>query len=144
MLLTCSFIVVTIPIQWVDTHAHSHPFHILQVSLLTATLVYYFYNITHSGFAAEAAELLQAHNGQGRVDVSLLAAREQVRDGKEMNERAAERWLTNTISMSEISSYSSHFPTITNVKHGWVGCECTVNGGMKCLGGTHLVSSGDG
>lgn len=47
-----------------------------------ATLVYYFYNISHSGFAAEAAELLQTHNGQGHVDVSLLAASEQVRDGK--------------------------------------------------------------
>lgn len=73
--------------QWVHMHTHFHFFHILQSGLLTATLVYHFYNISRSGFATEAAELLQTHNGQGHVDVSPLAAREQVRGGKEMNEK---------------------------------------------------------
>lgn len=72
--------------QWVHMHAHFHPFHILQVCLLTATLVYHFYSISRSGFATEVVEQLQTHNGRGHVDVSPLAAREQVRDGTEMNE----------------------------------------------------------
>lgn len=92
MFLLCSYVLIIILRQWVKDRKWPHAtltfatFHILQVSLLTATLVYYFYYISRAAFAAEAAELLRTHNGQGHVDVSLLAASEQVRDRKKMNE----------------------------------------------------------
>lgn len=72
------------------THTHTKHLHILltlslfyvlQVSLLTVTLVHYIYYIHHSAMVSEVVEqLLQKHNQQGHVDVSLLAAWEQVRD----------------------------------------------------------------
>lgn len=102
-------------------HAHFHPFHISQVSLLTATLVYHFCNISRSGFAAEAAELLQTHNGQGHVDVSRLAAREQVRDRKQMNESC--RKMVDKHNKHD-RNFQSQFPTITNVQHSRRGYEC--------------------
>lgn len=78
-------------------------FHILQVSLLTSTLVYFCHYISRAAFAAEAAELLRTHNGQGHVDVSPLAAREQVRDRKK---KINLKQLTiNTIGPS---SYHNH------------------------------------
>lgn len=103
--------------QWV----HFHPIYISQVSFLTATLVYHFYNISRSGFAAEAAELLQTHNGQGHVDVSRLAAREQVRDRKEMNESC--RKMVDKHNKHD-RNFQSQFPTITNVQHSRRGYEC--------------------
>lgn len=90
--LLCSYVLIIILRQWAKDRKWPRAtltfatFHILQVSLLTATLVYYFCYISRAAFAAEAAELLRTRNGHGRVDVSLLAAREQVRDRKKMNE----------------------------------------------------------
>lgn len=55
---------------------------LLQVSLLTVTLVYYVYYIYHSVIILEVAELLQRHNHRGHVDVGVLATWEQVREGK--------------------------------------------------------------
>ncbi len=53
---------------------------LLQVTLLTATLVYYIYYIYHSIIILEVVELLQRHNHRGHVDVSRLATWEQVRE----------------------------------------------------------------
>lgn len=55
---------------------------LLQVSLLTVTLVYYVYYIYHSVIILEVAELLQRHNHRGHVDVGILATCEQVRERK--------------------------------------------------------------
>lgn len=66
---------------------------VLQVSLLTVTLVYYVYYIYHSIIILEVVELLQRRNHRGHVDVSLLATWEQVRETKEMNEgREKDGW----------------------------------------------------
>lgn len=66
---------------------------VLQVSLLTVTLVYYVYYIYHSIVILEVVELLQRCNHRGHVDVSLLAAWEQVRETKEINEgREKDGW----------------------------------------------------
>lgn len=59
---------------------------LLQVSLLTVTLLYYIYYVYHSVIILEVVELLQRHNHRGHVDVSLLATWEQVREKKEANE----------------------------------------------------------
>lgn len=68
-------------------------FYVLQVSLLTVTLVHYIYYIYHSAMVLEVVEqLLQKHNQQGHVDVSLLAAWEQVRERKRRM-KAIKRWL---------------------------------------------------
>lgn len=50
---------------------------VLQVGLLTVTLVYHIYYIHRSVLILEVVELLQKH--RGHVDVSLLATCEQVR-----------------------------------------------------------------
>lgn len=66
---------------------------VLQVSLLTVTLVYYVYYIYHSIIILEVVELLQRCNLRGHVDVSLLATWEQVRETEEMNEgREKDGW----------------------------------------------------
>lgn len=77
-----------------STHTHTHTKHphilltlslfcVLQVSLLTVTLVHYIYYIYHSAMVLEVVEqLLQKRNQQGHVDVSLLAGWEQVRERK--------------------------------------------------------------
>lgn len=60
---------------------------LLQVSLLTVTLVYYVYYIYHSIIILEVVELLQRHNYRGHVDVSLLATWEQVRERKKQENK---------------------------------------------------------
>nr|XP_046228097.1 polycystic kidney disease 1 like 1 [Scatophagus argus] len=55
----------------------SAPCNWLEVSLLTVTLVYYVYYISHSMTILEIVERLQSHSHRGHVDVSLLATWEQ-------------------------------------------------------------------
>lgn len=53
---------------------------VLQVSLLTVTLLYYIYYLYHSVIVSEVVEQLQRQSHRGHVDVSTLATWEQVRD----------------------------------------------------------------
>uniref|UniRef100_A0A3P8U3P9 Polycystic kidney disease 1a n=1 Tax=Amphiprion percula TaxID=161767 RepID=A0A3P8U3P9_AMPPE len=50
---------------------------LVEVSLLTVTIVYYVYHIHHSIVVMEVVELLQRHSYRGHVDVGLLATWEQ-------------------------------------------------------------------
>ncbi|XP_054863081.1 polycystic kidney disease 1 like 1 [Amphiprion ocellaris] len=50
---------------------------LVEVSLLTVTIVYYVYHIHHSIVVTEVVELLQRHSYRGHVDVGLLATWEQ-------------------------------------------------------------------
>lgn len=53
---------------------------VLQVSLLTVTLLYYIYYLYHSVIVSEVVEQLQRQSHRRHVDVGPLATWEQVRD----------------------------------------------------------------